>query len=148
MFDVCHDDCYMYSSLIRLIMQERDVIVLPRKPDHVSNSRTAKLTITKTLEFSSQTLRSGVVVMADDALPGSALLFIRGAPGIIKDLVQPSSVPADFEQVIIIITVVITVKITITITVTVTILLINNTNRSHYDNNDNDSNNAFQLMMS
>ena len=37
--------------------------------------------------------------MADDALPGSALLFIRGAPGIIKDLVQPSSVPADFEQV-------------------------------------------------
>ncbi len=80
-------------------MQERDVIVLPRKPDHVSRSRTAKLTIAKTLEFSSQTLRSGVVVMADDALPGSALLFIRGAPGIIKDLVQPSSVPADFEQV-------------------------------------------------
>jgi len=79
-------------------MQERDVIVLPRKPDHVSKSWTAKLTITKTLEFSSQTLRSGVVVM-DDALPGSALLFIRGAPGIIKDLVQPSSVPADFEQV-------------------------------------------------
>ena len=37
--------------------------------------------------------------MADDALPGSALLFIRGAPGIIKDLVQPSSVPVDFEQV-------------------------------------------------
>ncbi len=80
-------------------MQDRDVVVLPRKPDHVSESRTAKLTITKALEFSSQTLRSGVVVMADDALPGSALLFIRGAPGIIKDLVQPSSVPADFEQV-------------------------------------------------
>jgi magnesium-transporting ATPase (P-type) len=80
-------------------MQDRDVIVLPRKPDHVSQSRTARLTITKTLEFSSQTLRSGVVVMADDALPGSALLFIRGAPGIIKDLVQASSVPADFEQV-------------------------------------------------
>jgi len=82
-----------------IITQDRDVVVLPRKPDHVSKSRTAKLTITKTLEFSSQTLRSGVVVMADDALPGSALLFIRGAPGIIKDLVQPSSVPADFEQV-------------------------------------------------
>ncbi|KAL0023496.1 hypothetical protein WJX79_002152 [Trebouxia sp. C0005] len=78
---------------------DRDIVVLPRKPDHVSDSRTAKLTITKTLEFSSQTLRSGVVVMADDALPGSALLFIRGAPGIIKDLVQPSSVPVDFEQV-------------------------------------------------
>ncbi len=80
-------------------MQERDIIVLPRKPDHVSKSRTAKLTIAKTLEFSSQTLRSGVVVMADDALPSSALLFIRGAPDPIKDLVQPSSVPADFEQV-------------------------------------------------
>ena len=107
-----------------MIMQERDVIVLPRKPDHVSNSRVAKLTITKTLEFSSQTLRSGVVVTADDALPGSALLFIRGAPGIIKDLVQPSSVPADFEQVIIIKIVVITVTVTITIIIIIIIMMI------------------------
>ena len=80
-------------------MQERNVVVLPRRPDHQSRSTSAKLVIIKTLEFSSHTLRSGVVVLADDALPGSALLFLRGAPGVIKDLVQPSSVPADFDQV-------------------------------------------------
>ena len=80
-------------------MQERNVVVLPRRPDHLSRSTSAKLVIIKTLEFSSHTLRSGVVVLADDALPGSALLFLRGAPGMIKDLVQPSSVPANFDQV-------------------------------------------------
>ena len=73
--------------------------MLPRRPDHVSKSRTAKLTIAKTLEFSSQTLRSGAVVMSDDAPPGTALLFVRGAPGTVRGLVDPSSVPADFDQV-------------------------------------------------
>ena len=73
--------------------------MLPRRPDHISASRTAKLTIEKTLEFSSQTLRSGAVVMSDDAPPGTALLFVRGAPGTVKALVDPSSVPADFDQV-------------------------------------------------
>ena len=81
------------------LLQERDVIVLPRRPDHVSKARTAKLTVQKTLEFSSQTLRSGVVVVADDSPAGTAFLFVRGAPGPIKDMVQPSSVPDNFDQV-------------------------------------------------
>ena len=79
--------------------QERDVVVLPRKPDHASDARRAKLTIQRTLEFSSQTLRSGVVAVSDDSPARTALLFIRGAPGLIKELVQPSSVPENFEQV-------------------------------------------------
>ena len=73
--------------------------MLPRRADHISDSRIAKLNIAKTMDFSSQTLRSGAVVMSDDALPGTALLFVRGAPGVIKGLVDPSSVPADFDQV-------------------------------------------------
>ena len=80
-------------------LKERQVVVVPRRPDHLSKSRRCKLTILKTLEFSSQTLRSGVVVLADDVVPMFTLLFLRGAPGIIKDLLHPSSVPANFDQV-------------------------------------------------
>ena len=43
--------------------------------------------------------RSGVVVWSDDAPKGTALLFLRGAPTVIKDLVQPKSVPGDFNEV-------------------------------------------------
>lgn len=59
-----------------------------------------ELTIVKVFEFSSQTLRSGVVVLASDGPRNSARLFIRGAPAVIQDLVQPSSLPADFDEVI------------------------------------------------
>ena len=74
-------------------MQNRDTIVLPRQPDAISASRMAKLSVKRVLEVSSHTLRSGVVVSSSDAPPGSALLFLRGAPAAIKSLVKPASVP-------------------------------------------------------
>ena len=74
-------------------------MVLPRKPSALSDVRMATLTVLHVLEFNSQTLKSGVVVTSDDAPPGGALLFVRGAPGAIKGLVRPASVPADFDQV-------------------------------------------------
>lgn len=58
-----------------------------------------ELTIVKVFEFSSQTLRSGVVVLANDGPRNTARLFIRGAPAVIQDLVEPSSLPPDFDQV-------------------------------------------------
>ena len=81
------------------IMQDRETVVLPRQPDHTSSAALAKLSIIKVMEFTSQTLRSGVVVWSDDGPKGSALLFLRGAPAMIRDLVQPASVPANFNQV-------------------------------------------------
>ena len=60
----------------------------------------ATLSVKKVLEFSSETLRSGVVVLSTDAPPGSALLFLRGAPAVIRSLVNPSTVPPDFDQVL------------------------------------------------
>ena len=59
----------------------------------------ATLSVKRVLEFSSQTLRSGVVVAASDAPAGLALLFLRGAPAAIKSLVKPASVPPDFDNV-------------------------------------------------
>ena len=74
-------------------------MVLPRRPDQVSTAWVAKLSIAKVIEFTSQTLRSGVVVWADDGPPGAALFFLRGAPAVIRCLVQPSTVPENFSQV-------------------------------------------------
>lgn len=82
-----------------VILQDRKTIVLPRKADNTSPALTAKLLIVKVMEFTSQTLRSGVVVSSDDAPTGSALLFLRGAPAVIRDLVQPASVPDNFSEV-------------------------------------------------
>ena len=74
-------------------------MVLPRRPDAHSSASMATLTVKKVLEFSSETLRSGVVVLSSDAPPGAALLFLRGAPAVIRKLVNPATVPPDFDQV-------------------------------------------------
>ena len=81
------------------LLQDKQTVVLPRRPDSVSRSSSVKISILKTLEFSSQTLRSGVVVQSQDGPRGSALLFLRGAPAVIRGLLDPSSVPANFDQV-------------------------------------------------
>ncbi|DBA94075.1 TPA: hypothetical protein ACH3X1_001723 [Trebouxia sp. C0004] len=78
---------------------DREHVVLPRQPDHTSEALLAKLSIAKVMDFTSQTLRSGVVVWSDDGPRGSALLFLKGAPAMIRDLVQPNTVPQDFNQV-------------------------------------------------
>ncbi|KAL0027251.1 hypothetical protein WJX77_006828 [Trebouxia sp. C0004] len=78
---------------------DREHVVLPRQPDHTSDALLAKLSIAKVMDFTSQTLRSGVVVWSDDGPKDSALLFLRGAPAVIRDMVQPNTVPQDFNQV-------------------------------------------------
>ena len=80
-------------------MQDRNTVVLPRNPGRHSIAEMAVLHILKTLAFNSQTLKSGVVVQSDDADPDSALLFMRGAPGVIKNLVEDASLPTDFDRV-------------------------------------------------
>ena len=81
------------------MIQDKETVVMPRRPDAVSRSPTVTLTMLRVLEFSSQTLRSGMVVESRDAPRGAALLFLRGAPAVMKSLVDPASVPADFQQV-------------------------------------------------
>ncbi|DBA85718.1 TPA: hypothetical protein ACH3X1_005287 [Trebouxia sp. C0004] len=80
---------------------DRATVVLPRQPtrSHPSTSM-AELSIVRVLEFSSNSLRSGVVVLSKGMPRGSALLFLKGAPIVIRQLVQPASVPSNFEQVV------------------------------------------------
>ena len=42
---------------------------------------------------------SGVVVLSGDAPRGAALLFLRGAPRVIRRLVDPATIPHNFEEV-------------------------------------------------
>lgn len=95
--DLC--DCYLLLSSPFIGLQNRETILLPHRPDIRLSSSMVKLSIVKVLEFSSQTLRSGAVVLSEDAPPGSALLFLRGAPAVIRSLVNPATVPHDFDQV-------------------------------------------------
>ena len=82
-----------------VVLQDRATVVLPKQRQKRSTLRTAKLTIVKVLEFSSYTLRSGVVALSKDAPKGSGLLFLRGAPTVIRRLVKPETVPLDFDKV-------------------------------------------------
>lgn len=80
-------------------MQDRESVVLPCRPDPVSRATVATLSVLRVLEFKTETLRSGAVVLSSDAPAGSALLFLKGAPGVIAELVDHASIPEDFSQV-------------------------------------------------
>ena len=93
------EDSQWSGQQSRLCVQDRDTVLLPVAAERRSSSRVARLTILKVLEFNTQTLKSGVVVRPDDADAGDALLFVRGAPGVIRALVKPESLPPDFHKV-------------------------------------------------
>ena len=82
-------------------MQGRETVALPLKADTTSQARLVTLHILKVLPFNVQTLKSGVVIQADHDHAGSntGLLFVRGAAGVIKSLVQPGFLPKDFDKV-------------------------------------------------
>ena len=79
--------------------QDKRRVSLPRLHDKHSRARTATLDIIRVLEFDPRLLKSGVVVMSDDAPASTALLFIKGAPSVIKDTVVASSIPSGFAKV-------------------------------------------------
>ena len=79
--------------------QDRETVVLPRTPDTLSPARMVRLSIVRVFEFSSHSLRSGAVVIPSDVSDGSGLLFLRGAPDVIRSLVRQESAPPDFDKV-------------------------------------------------
>ncbi len=82
-------------------LQDRNTTVLPStaaEHHHLKASKT-RLSLLRVFSFESRTLRSGVVVQSDQGPPGTAMLFLKGAPDVIRHMVQPASVPPDFQQV-------------------------------------------------
>ena len=63
------------------------------------SAHTTTLSILRRFEFESSLMRSGVVCTDSGGPPGSALLFVRGAPSTVEQLVGTGRIPADFRQV-------------------------------------------------
>lgn len=76
-----------------VFVQTPNTVVLPMKASSTSRAHTSTLHILRVLEFKVQSLKSGVVLQDSSAFSNQGLLFVRGAPGVIKGLVQPASLP-------------------------------------------------------
>lgn len=84
------------------LMQDRQTVLLPQAVKQDAKSRASsqivKLNILKSFEFNSQILMSGALVTSSDLPATTGLLFVKGAHAAIKGLLQPASLPADYEQ--------------------------------------------------
>ena len=88
------------THLLSHALQEHNTVVLPHQASRKQDvSYLIKLQIIKRFEFTSQTMKSGAVVVPEDAPEGSALLLVKGAPSVIKHMAKPGSVPENFDRV-------------------------------------------------
>ena len=53
----------------------------------------------------SQSMKSGTIAMAQDEDDGNAVLFVKGAPGVIRQMADPATVPENYFQARLLITV-------------------------------------------
>jgi len=75
-------------------------VVLPHRASRKQDvSYLIKLRVIKRFEFTSQTMKSGALVVPEDAPAGTALLLVKGAPSVIKHMAKPGSVPENFDRV-------------------------------------------------
>ena len=76
------------------------MVVVPHTASRKQDvSSLIKLHIIKRFEFTSQTMKSGALVVPDDAPEGTALLLVKGAPNVIKHMARAGSVPENFDRV-------------------------------------------------
>ena len=81
-------------------MQEHNTVVLPHKASRLQDtSYLIRVKIIKRFEFTSQAMKSGAVVVPQDAEDDTALLLVKGAPSVIKHMSRPGSVPENFDRV-------------------------------------------------
>lgn len=76
-------------------------MVLPHKTSRKQDvSCPIKLNVIKRFEFTSQTMKSGAVVVPEDAPEGTALLLVKGAPNVIKHMARAGNIPDNYDKVI------------------------------------------------
>lgn len=74
--------------------------MLPHKASRLQEvSYLIKVEIIKRFEFTSQAMKSGTVIVPEDAPDDTALLLVKGAPSVIKHMAKPGSVPDNFDKV-------------------------------------------------
>ncbi len=79
-------------------LQERNLVALPLNRGHRVTDQVLTLQILRRFEFEASLMRSGVVAVDTDN-PDTGLLFVRGAPSMVEQLIRGGQIPADFRQV-------------------------------------------------
>ena len=79
-------------------LQERNLVALPLNRGHRMADQVLTLQILRRFEFEASLMRSGVVAVDTDN-PDTGLLFVRGAPSTVEQLIRGGQIPADFRQV-------------------------------------------------
>ena len=80
-------------------MQAHNTVTLPYRRSHNEVSYLVKLQVLKRFGFTSQSMKSGAIAVPQDDPDSRAILFVKGAPGVIKHLADPATVPDNFFQV-------------------------------------------------
>ena len=73
-------------------------MTLPLKLEGEQSARITTLEVLKRFEFESQLLRSGVLAVDSAGPADEAIIFVRGAPASIEQLMGSHQVPADYHQ--------------------------------------------------
>ena len=64
-----------------------------------NKARMCTVKVLRQLGFDASLLRSAAVAVEAEAPSNTAMLFVRGAPSVIGQLVSPDTLPADYRQV-------------------------------------------------
>lgn len=81
-----------------VLFQERNVVALPLKNGRKHADHVVTLQVLRRFEFEAALMRSGVVAVDTDD-PDTGLLFVRGAPSIVEQLIRGGQIPANYRQV-------------------------------------------------
>ena len=73
-------------------------MALPLRLEGHASACITTLQVIRRFEFESQLLRSGVLAMDSVGSADEAILFVRGAPASIEQLMGTNQVPVDYQQ--------------------------------------------------
>ncbi|DBA96365.1 TPA: hypothetical protein ACH3X3_002538 [Trebouxia sp. C0006] len=94
--DVCEREVF---KAVEAQFLERNLVALPLNRGHRMVDQVLTLQILRRFEFEASLMRSGVVAVDTDN-PDTGLLFVRGAPSTVEQLIRGGQIPADFRQVV------------------------------------------------
>ncbi len=73
-------------------------MALPLNRGHRLADQVLTLQILRRFEFEAALMRSGVIAVDTDN-PDTGMLFVRGAPSTVEQLIRGGQIPGDFRQV-------------------------------------------------
>lgn len=86
-------------TALTMTVQERNVVSLPLRPKSGTPASSTKLQVLKRFDFESRLMRSGVVATDSSGHHTKTLLFVRGAPTQIEQLIRGGVLPPDYQKV-------------------------------------------------